>query len=385
MTHLVLVGGGHAHVHVLVALARSRPPGLEVTLVSPFTRQIYSGMLPGWILGAYTLADCALPIDELAKNAAVRLVHAACTRLDPEARIVECDNGERLAFDWLSIDTGSATASAGIDGAVEQLVFVRPIERFITSVQAILEDAAAGRVRPVLFVGGGAAGVELAFSLASRLAAMGLDVGGRALVRVVGAAQRPLAGLPRILQWRALRLMQRQGIEWVGGRRVVAVGADGAELDDGRKLGASHVLLVSGAAAHPWLAGSGLATDADGFVQVSPGLQSLSHPRVFAAGDCARYASPRPKSGVFAVRAGPPLAANLLHAIAGEPLRDWVPQRRALYLISTGHGHALGAWGPFGWWGGWVWRWKDRIDRDFMQRFGRRVQASPVADLRADL
>lgn len=380
MTHLVLVGGGHAHVQVLAALAKWRPAGLEVTLVSPFTRQIYSGMLPGWILGAYSLADCALPIDDLAKNARARLVHAACTRLDPDARIVECDNGERFAFDWLSIDAGSATASEGIDGAVDQLVFVRPIERFITRVQAILEEAAAGRAQPVLFVGGGAAGVELAFSLASRFAAMGLDVGGKALVRVVGAEPRPLAGLPRILQWRAAILMHRQGIEWVGGRRVMAVDADGVELDDGRKLRASHVLLVSGAAAHPWLARSGLATDLLGFVQVSPGLQSLSHPRVFAAGDCARYASPRPKSGVFAVRAGPPLAANLMRAIAGEPLQDWVPQRRALYLVSTGHGHALAAWGPFGWWGCWVWRWKDHIDRNFMRRFGRRMQPEPARD-----
>lgn len=370
MTHLVLVGGGHAHVHVLAGLAESRPVGLELTLVSPFTRQIYSGMLPGWIAGVYSLDDCAIPIDELARRAGARFVQAECTRLDVGVRMLECSNGERLSFDWLSIDAGSATVTAGIEGLLDQLTPVRPIERFITSLQAIVDEAMAGRPGPVVFVGGGAAGVELAFALASRFAEMGFDVGGEALIRVVGKAPRPLAGLPGLLQWRAAALMRRQGIQWLGGQEVVAVNEGGVELDDGRELLARHVLLVTGAAAHAWLADSGLATDPMGFVQVSPDLTSVSHPRVFAAGDCARYASARPKSGVFAVRAGPPLAANLIRAIAGKPLKPWVPQRRALYLVSTGGAHALAAWGPFGWWGDWVWRWKDRIDRDFMLRFG---------------
>lgn len=380
MTHLVLVGGGHAHVQVLAALAGSRPAGLAVTLVTPFTRQIYSGMLPGWIVGAYSLDDCALPIDALAQDAGVRFVQAACTRLDPDACSLECDNGERLCFDYLSLDVGSATHCVDIDGASDRLAPVRPIERFITTIRTILDQAASGRSEPLVVVGGGAAGVELAFALAGRLAAMGVDVRGQKLIRLVGSDARPLAGLPTILRWRASRLMHAQGIEWFGGRRVVAVEENGVRLDDGRRLDARQVLLVSGAAAHAWVARSGLATDAQGFVQVSPKLQSLSHPRVFAAGDCAAYASARPKSGVFAVRAGPVLAANLVRAIVGDPLDDWAPQRRALYLISTGRGHALGAWGGLGWWGDWVWRWKDRIDRDFMRRFGRNGAGEKVRD-----
>ena len=91
---------------------------------------------------------------------------------------------------------------------------------------------------------------------------------------------------------------------------------------------------------------------------------------MLAAGDVAAYAAPRPKSGVFAVRAGPVLAHNLRAACLGQPLQHWAPQRRALYLISTGDAHALATWGPLAWHGRWVWRWKDRIDRRFMQRFG---------------
>jgi selenide,water dikinase len=79
-------------------------------------------------------------------------------------------------------------------------------------------------------------------------------------------------------------------------------------------------------------------------------------------------AHPRPRSGVYAVRAGPVLADNLRRALAGQPLRVYVPQRRALYLLATGPRHAVASWGPLTLAGDWVWRWKDRIDRRFIAR-----------------
>jgi NADH dehydrogenase FAD-containing subunit len=130
------------------------------------------------------------------------------------------------------------------------------------------------------------------------------------------------------------------------------------------------VLLASGPAAPHWLQDSGLARDARGYLLVDPQLRSISHPDVFAAGDCALQAgSPRPRSGVYAVRAGPPLAHNLRASLAGGALLRHRPQRRALYLLSDGSGSAIGTWGPLAFEGRWVWRWKDRIDRGFVARF----------------
>lgn len=122
--------------------------------------------------------------------------------------------------------------------------------------------------------------------------------------------------------------------------------------------------------------GTGLARgqrtrcDPRGFVRVDEHLRSPSHPCVFAAGDCATEdGHPRPKAGVFAVRQGPPLAANLRRAAHGQPLRRFVPQREALALITTGDRHAIATRGPFVAEGRWVWRWKDRIDRRFMAKY----------------
>src|SRR5262249_35820981 len=122
----------------------------------------------------------------------------------------------------------------------------------------------------------------------------------------------------------------------------------------------------------PWLANTELALNEEGFIRVQRTLQSTSHVGVFAAGDVAVIEGHRlPRSGVYAVRSGRPLAGNLRRFLAGEPLVPYKPQRDALYLISTGERHALGARNGVTFEGDWVWRLKDRIDRRFMAKFNQ--------------
>lgn len=371
MKRLVLMGGGHAHVHVLDRLAKGRPDNIDVTLISPFDRQVYSGMLPGWIAGIYPLDACVLPLTRLADQAGVRFHLKTCVALDADARALQCADGERVNYDLLSLDVGSVTAADVISGAETHAIRVRPIETFIIAVTALLERVRSGQSDSIVIIGDGAAAVEIAFALDVRLRRMGLrgESGRRVRLGVVGSAARPLSTLPRLMQWRVAALLQHRDISWHGNGRATSVAQDHVRLSDGRSIAASDVLQLTGASAHPWLSRSGLAVDSGGFVQVTPTLQSASHPDVFAVGDCAAYPDARPKSGVFAVRAGPPLAHNLFAALSGDQLRPWTPQRRALYLLSTGDGDALAAWGGLTWWGKWVWRWKDRIDRAFIARY----------------
>ncbi len=130
-----------------------------------------------------------------------------------------------------------------------------------------------------------------------------------------------------------------------------------------------RVVWVTQAMAPPWLAASGLATDAGGFIQVDETLRSRSHPFVFAAGDIAALPDPRPKAGVFAVRQGKPLFENLRAVLGDRPLRPYRPQRQYLNLIGTGDGRAIASRGWLTARGAGLWTWKDHIDRQFMQRF----------------
>jgi selenide,water dikinase len=127
------------------------------------------------------------------------------------------------------------------------------------------------------------------------------------------------------------------------------------------------------------LAAAGLDCDAAGCVRVSATLRSISHAFVFAAGDCAAIdGNPRPKAGVWAVRAGAPLAGNLRRAARGQALRRWRPQAEALAIVGLGDGRALAWRNGVAVAGRAVWRWKDWIDRRWM-----RMYQEPMAPMAA--
>ena len=131
-----------------------------------------------------------------------------------------------------------------------------------------------------------------------------------------------------------------------------------------RRLATHATLVATGASASKWLRATGLALDERGFVTVNSYLQSISHSFVFAAGDTATLIeTPRPRSGVYAVRAASALAANLIAAATGQPLPR-SGRSAAHCIVDDGPKHAIASWGALAFAGRWVWLWKDRIDRD---------------------
>ncbi len=376
MKRLLLLGGGHAHVHVLKSLAESPAQSptelpdelldddVEVTLLSPYARQVYSGMLPGWIAGHYALDQCVIPLAPLCQVAKVRFVETAAVALDPVARMVRGGNGEEFGYDLLSIDTGPVADMSMVPGAAEHAISVRPIENFIQSFKRLAVDVdartKAGKSTAIAFVGAGAAGIELALSMQHAFRDRKVSF------TLISAANT----LPGKVGPRIARIIRQRGFGILAGQAAVRIDAGRVHLQNGAVVEADHIVFSTGATAAAWPRQSGIETDERGFILINEHLQSLSHADVFAAGDCATMADHvRPKSGVYAVRAGPPLAENLRRALRGEALQRYVPQRNSLYLISTGDKYAIASWGGFSWQGAWVWRWKDRIDRAFMDKY----------------
>ena len=111
-----------------------------------------------------------------------------------------------------------------------------------------------------------------------------------------------------------------------------------------------------------------------GYFRVNGFLQSTSFPNVFGGGDCITmetYADRHfpPKAGVYAVRAGPIVAANIVAFLKQQPLQPYVPQSGFLALLMTGDGKAIGTKFGIAFVGRWVWKMKDYIDVGFMKLF----------------
>jgi pyridine nucleotide-disulfide oxidoreductase family protein len=360
---LVLLGGGHVHVEVLRDFAQRPPAGLRVTLVSPHPALVYSGMVPGMVAGHCAADELLIPLAPLARAAHAAFRQSAATALSAASRTVTLADGEVLSYDALSLDVGGTMDRDAIPGAREQALFVRPMEAFVGLVQEVLALAHTRRLG-IAVIGGGAGGVELAMALQHRLAE-------RARVSLLTGGGPPLASHPAAVQRRAAKALRRCGVTlFEDACQRIAPGH--VVLAGGGRLACDAPIVAIGSSAPAWLRDSGLALDADGFVATGATLQSGSHPEVFAAGDVAsRVDAPRPRSGVYAVRAGPPLALNLRRFLAGGALQPYRPQPRALNLLSCGARYAIASWGPWSAEGRWVWWWKDRIDRGFVARLRR--------------
>ena len=374
MKHLLLLGGGHAHVHVLKHLAQQPLPGVQVTLVTPFERQLYSGMVPGLVAGHYRAQDCAIALRPLADAAGVVFTRASAVHLDAAARRVMLSDGSVLNYTFLSLDIGAVMHRDAMPGAAEHALFVRPIEEFVHALDGLWARAAQRRMR-VALVGAGAAGVELALAVQHRL---GRSRHGVELSLVTGGTA-PLEGYAPAVMARVARTLAAHRVV-VLRQGAVALHSDALVLADGKRLPCDAAVLATGAQAPHWLQTSGLALDAKGFVLTTATLQSLSHADVFAIGDIAtRQDQPHAKSGVYAVRSGPPLAANMQRALVDQPLLAHQPPKRTLNLVSCGERSAIAAWGRWSAQGRWVWALKDRIDRGFVARYSARGAVNPSA------
>ena len=181
-------------------------------------------------------------------------------------------------------------------------------------------------------------------------------------------------------------LLGLRGVGVVEHNAVERVDEASVLCSSGDRIGFDELIWVTQAGAASWLADTGLELDEGGFIKIDATLRSLSDPYVFAVGDVASNVEhPRPKAGVFAVRQGPPLAANLRRALAGEAALPFVPQRKFLSLISTGDRCAVASRGRLAAQGATLWHLKDWIDRRWMRKYKELPQMAPAAAPRREL
>jgi selenide, water dikinase len=363
---LVLVGGGHSHVQVLKSFGMNPIPGVRLTLVARDVETPYSGMLPGYIAGHYDHDACHIDVMKLAGFAGARLIHAEAVGIDQAARTVLLRDRPPIRYDLLSLDIGSTPRAHDVPGAAEYATPVKPVDRLAGRWAALVERvSAADRPLDLVVVGGGAAGVELALSIDHRFS------GARFRPRVSLVTRGGmLSGHTDRVRAAFLRVVREHGVSVHEDAEVVRVEPDAVVCADGRRVRFDEALWAVQAGAAPWLRDTGLQLDDKGFIAVDATLRSVNDAQVFAVGDVASVLPyPREKAGVFAVRQGPPLTANLRHALAGEDLRHFKPQTKFLKLITTGDKYAVASRGRLLAEGRWVWRLKDWIDRRFMEKF----------------
>jgi pyridine nucleotide-disulfide oxidoreductase family protein len=399
--HLVLVGGGHAHVQVIKALNHaSRPKNMDVTLIDMTKTPTYSGMVPGAVAGLYRPTETQIQLEPLAKWAGIRFVHGKVVDIDVNSKHVKLqipengdghgDNASVLPFDAVSIDIGSASRGLNdIPGAKDYVIPTRPIHDLVERIEKETSKLQQQQTKQpqtvrVVVVGAGAAGIELSMSIRGRWAPI---VGDNNIhVTLLDAGEQLFPSESDANRKSVQQRLRERNIEVQHNIKVERVRNDHLVLDSGDTIPFSHCLWAAGSTSHTLassLQSHGLSISEHGWIRVNQYLQSLSHPYVFAAGDCSSIEIPDrpkpPKAGVFAVRAGPVLIENLTKYLdeadhTGQPpsspsLKPFNPQPDFLKLLVCGDGKGLGFRFGIPLYGKWVLELKDTIDKSFVNLF----------------
>jgi selenide, water dikinase len=353
---IVLIGGGHTHALVLKRWGMKPLAGARLTLINPSPTAPYTGMLPGHVAGHYPRDALEIDLVRLARFAGARLILGHATAIDRNARTIAVGS-RTISYDLAAIDIGITSELPDLKGFLEHGTPAKPLGPFASKWAAYLDQTGPAAIA---VIGAGVGGVELAMAMAHALRQKGrpatitvLDRGGALAGTVPGAARR----LRDRLSSFGIKIIENVEVSEVTGAAVL--------LSDGREIPSTFTVGTAGARPHGWLAETGLGLH-DGFVIVDRYLRT-SDPAIFACGDSAHLAhAPRPKAGVYAVRAAPALYANLRAALSGSPRKSFDPQGDYLKLISLGGKEAVGERNGITLEGAWVWRLKDRIDQRFM-------------------
>jgi len=278
---IVVLGAGHSAGQLA---ARLRNGGFEgsVTLVGderepPYQRPPLS---KGFLAGDVPLERVLLRPASFYEDAGIglRLGTPAAT-IDRGAREVTLDGGERLAYDWLVLATGSRVRELPVPGA--DLTGVHYLRRIADSegIRAYLRPGAR-----LVVVGGGYIGLEVAAVASLKGADVTvLEMGPRLMGRVVG---------PQTAD-HLRHVHEDAGVRVVTGAAVSAIRGDGrverVECADDTAHEADAVAIGVGIVPETRLAErAGLAV-ADGILVDDRGR--TEDPRVYACGDCTRHPS----------------------------------------------------------------------------------------------
>jgi NADH dehydrogenase FAD-containing subunit len=361
--HLVLVGGGHAHLATLKALGDTVSKGHRVTLISPSPYHYYSGMGPGMLSGMYQQREVRFNVKKMAENRGASFIENRVTRMIPDSRILLLEDGKSVHYDIASFNLGSEVVVDRSRARHDRIIPVKPIINLYRARQSILEEARKG-VR-IVIVGGGPAGIEVAAN-AWRL----VHTNGKEAELTLIAGRSILERFPTKARHHALASLSAKGFSVREGIRLRSIEEAHLILSDGSALPYDYAFIAMGVKPSPMFRDSGLPVGEDGGLSVDMFLRCVGYPNLFGGGDCVSVAGyDLAKVGVHAVRQSLVLRHNLMAALDVGAMRAFTPKENYMLILNMGDGRGILCKRNHVWEGRLSFVLKNYVDERFMRTF----------------
>ena len=362
--HLVIVGAGHAHLTILKHLKEFKNAGHDVTVVSSSALHYYSGMGPGMLSGIYRPEEIRFNVRKMAQDRGAVFIEDKVVKINPQQRQIVLQSGRQVAYDVMSVNTGSFVPIEAADASEPALITVKPIENLLKARSRIIAALKEKELK-IAVVGGGPTGVEVAGNLVRLVR----DESGRCQITLV-AGTRLLNQFKAGVRQRILNSLTRRNVRVIEDVRFAGVKDGVVVLSDGSRFESDLIFMAVGVKPSTLFEDSGLTVGPDGGMLVNQYLQAVAYPEIFGGGDCISFApQPLAKVGVYAVRQNPVLLQNLHGFLKREVLQPFIPQKAVLLAFNMGDGTAVVQWHSLVWGGKSGFALKNYIDKTFMKNF----------------
>ncbi|MFI9160296.1 NAD(P)/FAD-dependent oxidoreductase [Kitasatospora aureofaciens] len=343
---ILIVGGGFAGLECARRLERKLSPSeAEITLVTPFSYQLYLPLLPHVAAGVLTPQSVAVSLRRSLRR--THIVPGGAIGVDPASRVcvVRKVTDEVIAqkYDILVLAPGSVTRTFDIPGLTDyargmktlaEAAYVRDhVIAQLDLASATLDQRERESRLQFVVVGGGYAGTETAACLQRLTTAAArryprLDA-GQIKWHLIDIAPKLMPELGDPLGTAALEVLRERGIEVSLGVSVAEVGAETVKFTDGRVLPCRTLIWTAGVAASP-LIGTLDAETVRGRLAVTAEMRVPQFEGVFALGDAAAVpdlakgdGAVCPPTAQHSARQGRAVADNVIASLHNQPLEPY--------------------------------------------------------------
>jgi NADH dehydrogenase FAD-containing subunit len=363
--HLVLVGGGHAHMVTLANLNTFIEKGHNAIVIGPSPYHYYSGMGPGMLGNIYTPDEIRFATKHMVEKQGGTFVPGKAVRVDPENKTVFLESGATIFYDVLSFNTGSFVPGTTVTDDGKDVFSVKPIEKLIHARARILELVSHKKIA-ISIIGGGPSAAEIA----GNVWGLTRDIGIITPEIRIFAGKNFMSRFPDNVRTKVRVSLTKRNIEILEPGYIRELKTGQLTLESGESIKTDLIFLAIGVKPSPIFEESGLPTGPDGGLLVNKYLQNTEYPEIFGGGDCIYFKDrPLDKVGVYAVRENPVLYHNLMASLEGTNLMPFDPGGDYLIIFNMGDGTGVlrKKWLVFG--GRLAFKIKDYIDRKFMKKF----------------
>jgi NADH dehydrogenase len=296
MPHVVVVGAGFAGVSATAELAKE---GFRVTLIDRHPYNTFQPLLYQVATGGLNAGDVTYSLRYFAaRHDGVRFRRASVVGIDHDAQEVLCDDGVRVAFDYLVIGNGITTNHFGIPGAAEFTMSMYTRAEALKVRDTIFGslEIIAGTSDPntggftVVVVGGGATGVEMAGQMAElkteTIPSTYPELNpARVHVVLVEMGEHLLAPFDDSLRKYALKELIKRGVDVRLKTAISEVHADRVDFKDGTSMPVDLVIWAAGVSGNPAIRDWGLPIGRAGRIEVNGDTRVVGYENIFAIGD----------------------------------------------------------------------------------------------------